>query len=495
MDRPLKGCIIMRLVMFKILSAAVVAVWVGMFAMSVQDGGAPQAAAPAKQVAQDHDRWMGIYLDGAKTGYAHDLVQSAPDGYKFTEEIIVTLKVMNTTQGMRVSTVSRSGYDLALQSFDFSLASGVADMTIKGVVKGKSISLDVDTAGRRRKVEVPVSGPVHMVPEMEMLLERVGYEPGRKFSMPFFDPSSLSVQKVDVLVEGKEELKLGDRVVPVYRVRQDFADVTVRSWISPELGTVKAEGLMGFTFLMETKEQATKPPDKGRAAADIIALVSVPAVGCPPEPRSVSYMKASLDGASLKGLDISGGRQTLDGRVVSIGRESMAGVAGVRLPVMDKAFGEYLASTPFVQADDPRVAAKSREIIKGETDGARAARMLSDWVYASMKKRPSAGIPSAVEVLGNMQGDCNEHTVLFTALARSAGIPTRMAAGLVMMGDRFYYHAWPEVYLGVWVGIDPTFGQFPADATHIRFVTGGPDRQLGILKLVGNLKVDILEHR
>lgn len=481
--------------MSRILSAAVALVLFAMLAMSVQSGSAPQSAAQAKQAAQDHDRWMGIYLDGAKIGYAHGLARTAPDGYKFTEEVVVALTVMNTTQDMRVSTVSHSGYDLALKSFEFSLASGVADMTIKGTVNGKSISLDVDTAGRRRTVEVPVSGPVHMGPELEMLLERDGYEPGRKFSMPFFDPSSLSVQKVDVLVEGKEELKVGGRVVPVYRVRQDFADVTVRSWINPELGTVKAEGLMGFTFLMETKEQATKPPEKGHGGGDIIALVSVPAKGAPPEPRSVSYMKVSLNGASLMGLDISGGRQTLDGRVVSIGKENMAGVAGVRLPVKGEGLSEYLAATPFVQADDPRVAAKASDIIKGERDAAKAARMLSDWVYASMDKRPSAGIPSAVEVLGNMQGDCNEHTVLFTALARSAGIPTRMAAGLVMMGDRFYYHAWPEVYLGEWVGIDPTFGQFPADATHIRFVTGGPDRQLGILKLVGNLKVDILEHR
>jgi hypothetical protein len=58
---------------------------------------------------------------------------------------------------------------------------------------------------------------------------------------------------------------------------------------------------------------------------------------------------------------------------------------------------------------------------------------------------------------------------------------------------KFYYHAWPEVFLGDWVGVDPTFGQFPADAAHLRFTIGGLDRQTSLLRLMGNLKIDVLE--
>jgi transglutaminase-like putative cysteine protease len=104
-------------------------------------------------------------------------------------------------------------------------------------------------------------------------------------------------------------------------------------------------------------------------------------------------------------------------------------------------------------------------------------------------------IPSALEVLSRREGDCNEHTTLYTALARAAGIPTRMAAGIVYMENGFYYHAWPEVWLDGWVPIDPTFNQFPADATHIRFVTGNLDRQSDIIKLVGKLRVNVLEYK
>src|SRR2546430_8966554 len=46
-------------------------------------------------------------------------------------------------------------------------------------------------------------------------------------------------------------------------------------------------------------------------------------------------------------------------------------------------------------------------------------------------------------------------------------------SGLVYLDGRFYYHAWPEVWLRDWVAVDPTLDQFPADATHLRFVVGG----------------------
>ena len=58
---------------------------------------------------------------------------------------------------------------------------------------------------------------------------------------------------------------------------------------------------------------------------------------------------------------------------------------------------------------------------------------------------------------------------------------------------------WPEVYLdegrkgGLWLPVDPTFNQFPADATHVRLARGGLDKQAAILPLVGRVKMTILE--
>ena len=120
------------------------------------------------------------------------------------------------------------------------------------------------------------------------------------------------------------------------------------------------------------------------------------------------------------------------------------------------------------------------------------ARQINEWVHENIEKRVTVSVPSAVEVLETKRGDCNEHTVLYVALARAAGLPARTAAGLVYSGGQFYYHAWPEVYLNGWVAVDPTFGQFPADAAHLRFTIGGLARQMELIRLIGRLELDVL---
>jgi transglutaminase-like putative cysteine protease len=63
----------------------------------------------------------------------------------------------------------------------------------------------------------------------------------------------------------------------------------------------------------------------------------------------------------------------------------------------------------------------------------------------------------------------------------------------------FYYHAWPEVYIdegqgrGLWLPVDPTFNQFPADATHLRLARGGLDKQTAILPLVGRARIAVVD--
>ncbi|MFC1661286.1 transglutaminase-like domain-containing protein, partial [Gemmatimonadota bacterium] len=101
-------------------------------------------------------------------------------------------------------------------------------------------------------------------------------------------------------------------------------------------------------------------------------------------------------------------------------------------------------------------------------------------------------VPSAVQVLESGAGDCNEHTVLYVALARALGLPARTAVGLVYLDNAFFYHAWPEVWLGQWVAVDPTFGQYPADAAHLRFVVGGLAQQVDILRLIGRLDIEVI---
>ena len=47
---------------------------------------------------------------------------------------------------------------------------------------------------------------------------------------------------------------------------------------------------------------------------------------------------------------------------------------------------------------------------------------------------------------------------------------------------------------GLWLPVDPTLNQFPADGTHLRLVRGGLDQQAAILPLIGRLRMTVLDH-
>ena len=152
----------------------------------------------------------------------------------------------------------------------------------------------------------------------------------------------------------------------------------------------------------------------------------------------------------------------------------------------------FLKPGPFIQSDDIRIQTLAQEITGGQITAMEKVRQLVAWVHQHIDKRPVLSLPDALSTLENRVGDCNEHAVLLAALARAAGIPCRLEAGLVYLEGRFYYHAWNLVYLGRWITVDAVYNQVPADVSHIRLVTGSPSKQLDLMGIIGKLKLKII---
>ena len=214
--------------------------------------------------------------------------------------------------------------------------------------------------------------------------------------------------------------------------------------------------------------------------------------------NALGELRARLSGTDLRGFAIEGGRQHMSGDTLIVRRETGAALGSWTQLTLS---GEKAAMLlPALAAEpglprDSAIVATARRIVGAERDALTRVRLLNRWVHDSLAKRTTLGIPNAATVLRTRSGDCNEHAALFTALARANGIPTRIAAGLAYVGGKFYYHAWPEVYLTDWVAVDPTFGQVPADAGHLRFTLGGLTRQAELLRLIGTLKIDVVSAR
>ena len=211
--------------------------------------------------------------------------------------------------------------------------------------------------------------------------------------------------------------------------------------------------------------------------------------------KNLSELKVRLSGVDLAPFDVKGYRQKLRGDTLTITREDPSALrATYALPngARSSVNAVFLDAEPLLESDNPAIRSLAIRLRRGETDPAVVAERINRWVYDSLRKEITVGVPSALATLRSRVGDCNEHTQLTVALLRAAGIPARVAAGLAYLDGKFYYHAWPEVWLERWVAVDPTFGQFPADASHLRFTVGGLGRQAELLRLMGALHIDVI---
>ena len=69
-------------------------------------------------------------------------------------------------------------------------------------------------------------------------------------------------------------------------------------------------------------------------------------------------------------------------------------------------------------------------------------------------------------------------------------------SGLVYQeGKGFLYHSWTESLLGdAWVAVDPTYGQLPADPTHIKFFEGSNQEDMApIIAIIGRSRIAVQE--
>jgi hypothetical protein len=248
--------------------------------------------------------------------------------------------------------------------------------------------------------------------------------------------------------------------------------------------------------ILRDRAAATSP-----GTGDILERTAI-AANAPLGRSRLRSLMVRLSGADLRGYDLAGGRQALRGDTLRIQREadsalvpswSLVDTAGVG--AFRARFRAELSSEPLLQSSDPRIVDQAIRIAGLDRDPRVIAEKLNRWVFDSLRKAVTFSVPNALEVLRTRVGDCNEHTQLYVALARALRIPARTATGLAFVRGKFYYHAWPEVYLGDWVAVDPTFGQFPADAAHLRFVVGGMARQAELLRLIGRLQISVVEAR
>ena len=211
-----------------------------------------------------------------------------------------------------------------------------------------------------------------------------------------------------------------------------------------------------------------------------------------PELESRQFMRYRLTLPEDVEFDLDTGRQEFSDSILRVAREKLPDSPDVG-PMICSADDTALLASPYIQSEAPEIVEKSLQLTSGLDYPYQKLEAIADWVYRTLEKRPVIGIPDALTTLKSGIGDCNEHASLFAALARAAGLPTKIAAGVVYHKGAFYYHAWNEVCIsGQWISVDTTTNQFPADLSHLKFIEGGLQEQIRIGSLLNVLEIEPL---
>jgi hypothetical protein len=444
-----------------------------------------------EKITGANEEWWGVFYRGEKIGYAWQSIAAKPNGYELRDRSVLNLNLLGAVQPAETRLEMTANEDWILERFHFELTSKEIRFSARGARNNNKLSLEIDSAGHRSAQEITLTQAPYLLAALKPYVVTQQLETGKKFFFSTFDPATLSQQVTTVVIEGREQIRIGNRLEAAIKLRQSFRGISVLSWIDGQGRTLKEESPAGLSLLRQDEAQARNLSARAMAL-DIIAQTAIPVATPIVNAAARQSIELKLGGFNLANFPLDGGRQRLEGDRLAIRLENLPRPGARRRPIEEPLLAAYLRPTPFLQSDHPTIKALADKILHGETDAQRAAVKLKDWVYKEIAKEPTVSIPNALQVLQTRKGDCNEHTVLFNALARAAGIPAKTVVGVVYLRGAFYYHAWSEVWLGEWISLDSVFNQFPADVTHVKFLEGEIDRQIDILQLIGNLKIEVL---
>lgn len=432
---------------------------------------------------------MNIFQEDCKVGYVHRRFSKTDTGYKVCESVFMQISAMGMVQDIRFKTEGNLKPDLTLASFDFELLSGLFSFTARGVVNGKTLTLFTGTPGSERKFDILLKKAPHLGVGIVETVWGSGLKEGQERTFHVFDPVTMAERPVKVEVLGDETITIMGAKVRTKKVSIDFMGAEQFAWIGEDGRILKEEGILGIRLERVTRDEALHGLSVA-SGADFAEIASIPSNVIIDNPDRLTEFKVTIGGIEDAEILLDGGRQAFRDSVLTVRKETIPGYGLKALPDSVKIF---LKPTPFIQSDHPKIQATVKKIISPDDPVIVKARKLTAWVHKHIQKRPVISIPSALDTLNNMVGDCNEHAVLLAALARAAGIPAQIETGIVYQEGRFYYHAWNVLYLGEWITADSVRGQLPVDVTHIRFIRGTTEQQVDLMRVIGKIKLEILE--
>ncbi len=465
-----------------------------------------------KTATYPQEHWYNLTLMGMKMGYIHVYIDKT--GYEDEEMIRTKIDSVMQFKGlgkqMKVATNRIEYSDLNYMPRYFVSSSDESGLKlVQGIIKDGVVYITTKLNGQTTETEVTLPpDTISDAVAVDNLISKNLMNIGQKLNYHTFNFDIQKPIKTELSVVGNESITYESKKIQVYVLQQKMdlmGGFTTRLWVDSEGITYKSSTEMMGQTLVAIKTDRNSALGEVEEVDITLNTRIIPTGKRPKVGASQFDANLQLSSGNLNDTIMNNNNQKLmlkseQSGTLSVKKAHVEENNCPKLPIQNPELKKYFKSTIYVEAEHPDIKAKAVEILDGEDNSWRAAKKLCKWVYKSINEKGlSGGYSSSLTTLQTRSGDCTEHTVLLIALARSVGIPARICSGLVYSKNAFYYHFWPEVYVGKWVQMDPTFGQVIADANHIQLGGGTLESGTmveyteGVFRTLNQLEINIVD--
>lgn len=426
------------------------------------------------------ETYLGLYLQGAKLGYSSyrqipDVVDGKP-GNRSESKTIMNVGLLGSALAVEIESTTWTDSAGKPRRMVYRQSSAGRTQTVQALFRNGKIECEVDNAGQKSRKSLPIpAGETVTDDPLNFLL--LNAKPGSKSKVLVLDPTTVTLVSNEVVLKGPAttSVKGESHSATLVEVRDPRA--TMKVFFSAQGDLVKVDGPMGIEMIPESREEAMAKPDAYKPTPDLAFSTSLKTDRPIPNPSKATFLDMLVVGPDLSRVK-SDDHQT-------VAREGEGWRVKVHPPRADASLGATVAEAGrlasawtkpglHVPSDSPRFRKLAAEIVGPRKRVMEIARAVQDHVYGLMK--PNAGIGvlrDANDVLDTKEGVCRDYAILTATILRAAGVPTRVASGLVNWDGDFFYHAWVEVFNGKqWIGVDSTTPSPQISATHVKLASG-----------------------
>jgi len=435
--------------------------------------------------------WMNIYHSGNKMGHTvYTINNRGRQGYSIKSSTHLNVVFGGLESEIHLENTAEMDTSFRLESFTFWMLSDQYSTEILGNKSREIMTLRFIQGDDTTTSDIIVPEELYTYTAIQPMVASKGIMEGETVRVPAYDPMSNEMADVTISHEGKELQDIGGEKMILNKLKIEFKGIPSIMWLDDNGITYKEETIMGMTMERTTPELALAKSET--AEVDLLNGFAITPNYPISRPEKLKELVIEISEiASDRIMSLESQRQQVIKRNPLTLRLRPSTTHHAKNSIQN-----YLKPSEMIQSEHHQIKDQVRKILGDFDKFENRSSRLTEWVYEYLEKRPVASISGAVEILNTGVGDCTEHTTLYTALSRAAGIPTKVHIGLVYLQGRFLFHAWPVVAIdGEWVDVDPSLNQYPADATHIALLEGDFENLTDLIPILGNIEIKILEQR